>query len=138
MAVILYNKKAHFEYKIVESYQAGLGLSGPMVKYVRAKKIVMQGLFIVYQKGRLEIVGFGNEQLRENVPILLNKKEMDEIVGQIREKGVSCIPINIKTVGRWIKSEIAIVKGKKLYDKKEDIKKRDVDREVARDYKGEK
>jgi SsrA-binding protein len=138
MAVLIVNKKAHFEYQILESFQAGLSLSGPMVKLVRANKVVINGLFVVHQKGKLQIIGFGNEQMRENVSLLLNKKEKNEIIEQIREKGVSCIPLNIKTVGRWLKAEIAVVKGKKLYDKKDAIKKRDVDREVAREYKGVK
>jgi SsrA-binding protein len=138
MAVLVINKKARFEYSILESFQAGLSLSGHMVKMVRANKVVINGMFVVYQKGQLQIIGFGNEQSRENVALLLNKKEVDEIAGQIRIKGVSCIILNIKTVGRWLKAEVAVVKGKKLHDKKEDIKKRDVDREIGREFKGVK
>jgi SsrA-binding protein len=138
MAVLIINKKAHFEYQILEYFQAGLSLSCPMVKLVRANKVVINGLFVVHQNGKLQIIGFGNEKVRENVSLLLNKKEKDEIITQIREKGISCIPLNIKTVGRWLKAEIAIVKGKKSFDKKDAIKKRDVDREVARDFKGVK
>lgn len=136
MSVLVVNKKAYFEYKVLESFQTGLSLSGYMVKQVRANKVVINGMFVVYQKGQLQIIGFGNEQSRENVPLLLNKREVDEIAGQIRIKGVSCIILNIKTVGRWLKAEIAVVKGKKLHDKKEDIKKRDIDREIGREFKG--
>jgi SsrA-binding protein len=136
MAVLVVNKKALFEYKVLESFQAGLSLSGHMVKLLRANKVVINGMFVVYQKGQLQIIGFGNETVRENVPLLLKKKEVDEIAGQIRIKGTSCIILNIKTVGRWLKAEIAVVKGKKLHDKKEDIKKRDIDREIGRDFKG--
>lgn len=135
MSVLVVNKKAYFEYKVLESFQAGLSLSGYMVKQVRANKVVINGMFVVYQKGQLQIIGFGNEQSRENVALLLNKREVDEIAGQIRIKGVSCIILNIKTVGRWLKAEIAIVKGKKLHDKKEDIKKRDIDKEIGREFK---
>lgn len=138
MSVLVVNKKAYFEYKVLESFQAGLSLSGYMVKQVRANKVVINGMFVVYQKGQLQIIGFGNEQSRENVALLLNKREVDEIAGQIRIKGVSCIILNIKTVGRWLKAEIAIVKGKKLHDKKEDIKKRDIDKEIGREFKGVK
>ena len=138
MSVLVVNKKAYFEYKVLESFQAGLSLSGYMVKQVRANKVLINGMFVVYQKGQLQIIEFGNEKSRENVALLLNKRELNEIAGQIRIKGVSCIILNIKTVGRWLKAEIAVVKGKKLHDKKEDIKKRDIDREIGRDFKGVK
>jgi SsrA-binding protein len=73
--------------------------------------------------------------IRENITLLLKQKEKDEIIGQLSQAGISCVPLNIKTVGRWLKSEIAVVKGKKLHDKKESLKKRDVDREIAREFK---
>jgi SsrA-binding protein len=135
MAVILINKKAGFEYKILESYQAGLSLSGKMVKMIRNGKVVLSGMYVVHQKNQLQIIGFGNETVRENITLLLKQKEKDEIIGQLSQAGISCVPLNIKTVGRWLKSEIAVVKGKKLHDKKESLKKRDVDREIAREYK---
>jgi SsrA-binding protein len=138
MAVIAINKKAGFEYKVLESFQAGLSLSGPMVKAIRAHRVTITGLFVVYQGGQLQIVGFGNESLRENVKLLLNPKEINEIAGKIREKGLTCVPLNIKTVGRWIKCEIAIVKGKNTGDKRETIKNREIDREVNREFKGVK
>ncbi len=135
MATLLINKKAQFDYKIIESYQAGLSLSGVMVKQIRGGKVVLNGLYIVENKGNLSIIGLGNELIRENIPLLLSKKEKNEILGRLSEAGLSCIPLNIKTVGRWIKSEIAIVKGKKQHDKKESIKNRDIQREVDRDFK---
>jgi SsrA-binding protein len=135
MPTLLINKKAHFDYSIIESYQAGLSLSGAMVKQIRGGKVVINGLYIVENKGNLSIIGLGNETLRENVNLLLNKKEKNEIIGRLSEKGLSCVPLNIKTVGRWVKSEIAIVKGKKQHDKKDAIKNRDIQREVDRDFK---
>jgi SsrA-binding protein len=126
------NKKAHFDYHILESFQAGLSLSGKMVKQLRARRVNITGKYIIYQKGQLQIIDFGNDQLRENVVLLLSTKEVGEIRSKLAEKGVSCVVLNIKTVGRWIKAEIAIVKGKKNFDKREDIKKRDLDRDEAR------
>jgi SsrA-binding protein len=127
------NKKAHFDYHILESFQAGLSLSGKMVKQLRKHRVNIAGKYVIYQKSQLQIIDFGNDQIRENVPLLLSKKEMDEIRGKLHEKGVSCVLLNIRTLGRWIKAEVAIVKGKKNYDKREDIKKRDLDRDEARD-----
>jgi SsrA-binding protein len=130
--IIATNKRAKFDYTILETYQAGLCLSGVMVKMVRANQVNIAGKFIVYQKGRLEILGLGNEKLIENIPLLMSKKEINQISGQIAEKGISCVILNLKIVGRWLKADIATVKGKKEYDKRETIKKRDIDRDERR------
>ena len=130
--ILAYNKKVYFDYQILESFQAGLSLSGKMVKQIRSKRINITGKYIVYQKGKLQIIDFGNDHIRENVSLLLKKREVDKIRTMIAEKGVSCTIINIKTVGRWIKAEIVLVRGKNKTDKRETIKKRDLDREAAR------
>jgi SsrA-binding protein len=130
--IIATNKRAKFDYTILETYQAGLCLSGAMVKLVRANQVNIAGKFIVYQKDRLEILGMGNEKLIENIPLLMSKKEINKISGQIAEKGISCVILNLKIVGRWLKADIATVKGKKEYDKRETIKKRDIDRDERR------
>lgn len=134
MAVVLRNKKARFDYEILETFQAGLSLSGKMVKLIRGKKIKLASTFVVYQKGRLEIIGLGNNELVENVPVLLNKREVNKIVGSIQQKGVSCVVLDIKTVGRWLKADVAVVRGKAKYDKREVIKKRDLDIEQRRGF----
>jgi SsrA-binding protein len=127
--ILTTNKKAHFDYFVIESYQAGLNLSGQMTKAIRNNRVNIAGKFIVSQGGQLEILGLGNEKVTENVVLLLNKKEKNEIAGRLTEKGISCVILNLKTVGRWIKAEIGLVKGKKNFDKRETIKKRDLDRE---------
>ena len=127
--IIANNKKAHFDYFVIESFQAGLNLSGQMTKAIRNNRVNVAGKFVVAQGGQLEILGLGNEKVTENVILLLNKKEKKEIMGRLTEKGISCVILNLKTVGRWIKAEVALVKGKKNYDKRETIKQRDMDRE---------
>jgi SsrA-binding protein len=91
--ILLTNKKARFEYEILETFQAGLNLSGRMVSLIKNKKVNLLGKYI------------------------------------ISTKGITCIILNIKRVKRWLKAEIALVRGKKLYDKRADLKKRDLDRE---------
>ena len=127
--IIATNKRAKFDYFIIESYQAGLSLSGQMVKQIRTNRVSLQGMFIVNQNGQLEILGFGNDQIRENVVLLLKLKEKNAIAGQLYIKGISCVVLNLKRVGRWLKADIALVKGKKNFDKRETIKSRDIDRE---------
>jgi SsrA-binding protein len=135
MAILSNNKKARFDYHVLESFQAGLSLSGKMVKEVRNRRVNCEGLFVVAQNNRLEIINFGNEKMRENVPLLLKKREIDKIQGKIQEKGITAVVLNLKTVGRWIKAEIGIVKGKKKYDKREDLKKKTIQREMEREIK---
>lgn len=135
MAILLINKKARFDFHVLESYQAGLALESSMVKLIRGGRVTLQGVYIVRQNNRLEMIGLGNESLRQNVPLLLKQQEVNEIQGHLSTKGVTCIPLNIKTVGRWIKAEIAVVKGKKTHDKRETLKQRDLDREIRRSYK---
>jgi SsrA-binding protein len=138
MSVLLINKKARFEYEVLESFQAGLVLSGKMTKLIRNRKVVLQNSYIVLQKSQLQIIGFGNEELTENVTLLLNKNQKAEIISELSQKGIACVPLNIKTVGRWLKAEIALVRGKKQHDKKESLKKRDIDREISRDLKSDR
>jgi SsrA-binding protein len=130
--ILTTNKRASFDYEILEKYTAGLCLSSGMVKQIRSNRINIQGKFIVSQNGRLEILGMGNEKISENIPLLLNQRELKKIIGQLTEKGTTCIALNIKAVGRWLKCDIALAKGKKNYDKREDIKKKDMDRQERR------
>lgn len=127
--VLTTNKRANFDYEILQKFTAGLSLSGAMVKQIRANRTNVQGKFIVNQNNRLEILGMGNDKIIENIPLLLNPKEYKKITGQLTEKGVTCIVLNLKSVGRWLKADIGLVRGKKNYDKREDIKKRDLDRQ---------
>jgi len=136
MAILITNKRAKFDYSVLESYQAGLSLSSKMVKLIRNRKITLEGKYIIPQRGKLMILDIGTEDYSDNIGLLVNKKEYEQIVSQLQTKGVSCIPLNIKTVGRWLKSEIALVKGKKTKDKRRTIKERDLDRELGRSLSG--
>jgi SsrA-binding protein len=135
MSILLVNRRAKFDYEILETYQAGLSLSGKMVKLVRDKKVSLQGKYIVFQNNALQIIGFGNEELTENVSLLLNKREVKEIREKLQEKRITGVVLNVKQVGRWLKAEIAIVKGRKNYNKKQYIQGRDLDRELGREAK---
>ena len=133
--ILITNKKAKFDYHILQKFTAGLSLSGQMVKQIRAKKVPINGKFITINKGRLEIIGLGNEAVTENTPLLLNSKEIKKIESQLTIKGISCVVLNLQTVGRWLKAEIALARGKKNFDKRESIKKRDIERDLGRRLK---
>lgn len=131
MPTLANNKKAFFDYHILETFQAGLVLSGPMVKLIRQRKINLAGKFVIWQKKQLQIIDLGNEKLSENVPLLLEKSEIRKILQAIQQKGITCIVLEIYTSGRWLKAKIALARGKKKWDKRETLKQRDLDREQA-------
>jgi SsrA-binding protein len=130
--ILATNPKAKFDYHFLETFNAGMSLSSAMVKAIRARKVNISGKYVVYQKDQLQIIGFGNEKLTENIPLLLTQKEKNKIKEQISQKGVSCILLQIHSDKRWLKAQIAVAKGKKNYDKKQVIKERDLDREQRR------
>ena len=133
MPVLAYNKRASFDYQILSTYSAGLSLDSYLVKEIRAKKVILNGKFVVFQKKQLQIINLGSDNNQVNVPLLLNKREQDKIISLIAEKGITIIVNKIFTVKRWLKAEIAIVKGKKNFDKRQSIKEKDISREMARE-----
>ncbi|GAB4143166.1 MAG: SsrA-binding protein [Patescibacteria group bacterium] len=139
MPVLAVNRRANFDYHILENYQAGLSLDGQIVKMIRAGKVTLNGCYVVNNRGILNLINLSytnalGKTINATVPLLLKTKEVDEIIQQITQKGISCVPLRLKTVGRWIKVDIGVVKGKKNYDKRESIKKRDLDREMRRKF----
>ena len=132
MSVLILNKRARFEYHLLESYQAGLVLSGELVKAIRERKISLRSAYVVSYRNGLHLIGLKKGETDYTVPLLLRQNEIEEIRGAITQKNITCVPINIKRVGRWFKTEIALAKGKKEYDKRETIKRRDLERDLRR------
>ena len=132
MSFLIENKKARFDYKILESFQAGLSLSGQMVKAIRLKTVKLEGVFIVHQKGQLQMVGLKSGEMIENVSLLLSAKEKEDMIEGLKIKGNTGVVLGIKRVGRWLKADVAVVKGKAEHDKRDTIKKRDLDRDERR------
>ncbi|HQF56904.1 MAG TPA: SsrA-binding protein SmpB [Candidatus Magasanikbacteria bacterium] len=140
------NKKARFDYEIIETYEAGLVLSGNEVKSIRNGNISLKGGFITFHnqdafltnvhipryKYAGNLLNYDPERSRK---LLLKKKEISYLRGKSQEKGLTIVPLTIYNKGRHIKIEIAVVKGKKKYDKRESIKKREVNRELQRKMK---
>lgn len=129
MSILAKNKKANFDYHILQVFNVGLALSGKMVKLLRSRKVNLTSKFLVWQKKQLQILNLGTEEFNENIPVLLQKKELKKILQAIQQKGITCIVLEIYTKGRFIKAQIALAKGKKKWDKRETLKKRDLQRE---------
>jgi SsrA-binding protein len=146
MPVLTDNRKAHFNYEIIEKYEAGIELLGLEVKSVKEGKAILAGSFVIVRGGEVFILGMqippyqpANAPLEydpvRNRRLLLNKKEIIELADADGEQGLTIIPLSLYNKGSKVKMEIAIAKGKKLHDKRESIKKRDVDREMRRAIK---
>ena len=135
------NKKASYEYELVEKFTAGIQLMGTEIKSIRESKAEISSAFCVLSKGELLIknmhvseYSFGNvnnhEPLRDR-KLLLNKKELNKISKKTSEKGLTIVPLRLFIGKRgFAKIEIAISKGKKLHDKRESIKSRDAKRTI--------
>lgn len=146
MANFAENKKAKFDYEILEEYEGGLELFGHEVKSIRTKGANISNAHIVVRGGEAYMVGASipvyqnTAQLEKYDPervrrILLNKKELLVLSEQESKKGLTLVPISLYNKGRLIKVRFAIVRGKKKFDKREKIKERDTNREMQRSLK---
>jgi SsrA-binding protein len=134
--IIQENKKARFDFTIVETYEAGLMLMGSEVKSLRAKDVQLKDSYISFRGNEAflqnaHIAEYKASSYNNHAPerlrkLLMNRKELDEIAGALAEKGYSCVPLKIYFKDGRAKLEIALVKGKKTHDKRDAIKKRDV------------
>ncbi|MBE5885990.1 MAG: SsrA-binding protein SmpB [Lachnospiraceae bacterium] len=145
MKLIANNKKAYHDYFIEEKYEAGLVLHGTEVKSLRQGKCSIKESFIRIENGEMFIYGmhispyekgniFNKDPLRPK-KLLLHKREIMKLLGKIKEKGYTLVPLQVYFTSGRAKIEIGLAKGKKLYDKRDDIAKKDQRRESERDFK---
>ncbi len=146
MSSLVENRKATFNYEILEKYEAGVELSGAEVKSIRSGHGSLEGAHVIIRGGEAFLVGatvppyqVGNtpesyDSMRTR-KLLLTKKEIGELANEESKKGLTIIPLSLYSKGRRIKLSFAVAKGKKKFDKRETIKKRETDREVRRDFK---
>lgn len=148
MKPLVENKKARLEYEILDSYEAGMSLTGAEVKSLRAKKASLMGTRVVVRGGEAFVVGMtispyqvGNtpnsydpERTRR---ILLTKKQIADLASREGQKGLTIIPIMVYNKGRLLKLQVAIVRHKKKHDKRDTLRSRDVKREIERTLKNQ-
>ena len=143
--LIANNKKARHDYFLEENFEAGVELHGTEVKSLRQGHCSIKEAFIHIENGEVIIYGmhispyekgniFNKDPLRPK-RLLLHKKEIMRLLGKIKEKGYTLIPVQVYFKGSLVKVEIALARGKKLYDKRQDIAKKDARREAERDFK---
>lgn len=140
--IISENKKARFDYHVVETFEAGMVLTGSEVKSLRANQVQLKDSYVSFVGDEAflqnaHISEYKNSSYNNHTPerlrkLLLHRRELEEIYGALREKGLTCVPLKIYFKDGRAKLEIALVKGKKLHDKREAIKKRDVSMEMKK------
>ena len=139
------NKKAYHDYFIDDTYEAGIELFGTEVKSLRSGKCSIKESFIRIERGEVFVYGmhvspyekgniFNKDPLRVR-KLLLHRYEINRLESKIAEKGYTLVPLRVYFKGSLVKVEIGLAKGKKLYDKRQDIAKKDQQREASRDFK---
>lgn len=142
ISIISDNKKARFDYHIVEVFEAGLVLTGSEVKSARAGQVQLKDSYVSFIGNEAflqnaHIAEYKNSSYNNHTPerlrkLLLNRREIDEIYGALREKGLTCVPLKMYFKEGRIKVEVALVKGKKQHDKREAIKKKDISNQLRK------
>jgi SsrA-binding protein len=143
--LIASNKKAYHDYFIEEKFEAGLALTGTELKSLRAGKANLKDAYVILKNGEAYLFGahiapYTHGNLQNHDPertrkLLLHRREIDKLHGQTAEKGLTVIPLRLYFKGSRVKAEIAIVRGKKQYDKRETTRARELDREAAQAMK---
>ncbi|MEV4808549.1 SsrA-binding protein SmpB [Micromonospora avicenniae] len=140
--VVASNRKARHDYAILDTYEAGMALTGTEVKSLRAGRASLVDAFAQERNGELYLHGmhipeytqgtWTNHEPRRTRKLLLKRLEIDRLIGKTRESGLTLVPLQVYFSDGWAKVEIGLAKGKKSYDKRQDLAKRDADREIAR------
>lgn len=147
MSILLENKKAYFDYEILEKFEAGLALVGWEVKSLKNKRGSLAGSRVIIRGNEAFVVGLdipayqpsnmpAGAELQRTIKLLLTKKEINYLAGKSEQKGLTIVPLKVYTKGRRIKVEIALVRGKKKFEKREKIKKRETKKNIERAIKG--
>ena len=138
MQIITKNKKAHFEYEILEKFEAGLVLTGSEIKAIRAHRVNLAGTFCRIQNEEAFVLNMhiaNTPEPERTRKLLLKKGEIKALIGKTQQKGFSLIPLSLYLKKGKAKLEIALARGKKIHDKREQIKKKDLKRQISRDLK---
>jgi len=136
------NRKARHDYEVLEVVEAGVQLHGTEVKSARGGRVQLKDAYVDFRDGQAFLVGVhigaythGNRENHEPErprKLLLHRREIDRLFGQVQQKGLTVVPLELYLKGPWIKTELGLVRGKKLFDKRETIKQRESQRDMQR------
>lgn len=137
------NRQARFNYEILETYETGIELLGTEVKSIKTGQANLRDAFALIRNGQVLLLNmyvaphkttsaiFNHEPTRTR-RLLMHKQEIRKLTGKVQQKGLTLVPLKLYLKNGWIKADIALVRNKKLYDKREDIKKREDKRDMER------
>jgi SsrA-binding protein len=140
------NRQARFNYEILETHEAGIELLGTEVKSIRAGQANLQDAYALVRNGELVLLNmyvaphqttgkYFNHEPRRTRKLLMHKSEIRKLAGSVSQKGLTLVPLRLYLDKGWVKVAIAVVRAKKLHDKREDIRKREDQRDMARAMK---
>lgn len=140
------NRQARYLYEILDTYEAGIQLTGTEIKSIRLGRVNLKDGYAFIRDGEAwlsnvhispyEASGqYFNHEPRRNRKLLLHKKEINKLIGQLEQKGLTLVPLKMYFKGSWVKVALGLGKGKKLHDKRETVKRREDQREMARAMK---
>ena len=145
MKLIATNKKAYFDYFIISTYEAGIVLVGSEVKSIRLGHTNLKDSFITFSKNEAYIKNMHISSYKDATidkidekrsrKLLLNKQEINKLIAKTQEKGFTCVPLKIYLKDNLVKLEIALAKGKHLFDKKKSLAEKDIQRDTERELK---
>lgn len=149
MSTYAYNRKVRFDYQILEKYEAGLSLFGFEVKSIKTGRISLKGSFVVIKDNEAWLLNAHISPYQvKNTPenydptrsrrLLLHKKEIKTLIGKQRTQGLTLVPLRVYSKGSRIKLEFGLAKGKKKFDKRQAIQKREAERKIGRALRGKK
>jgi SsrA-binding protein len=140
------NRRARFEYEVLERFEAGIALLGPEVKSLRAGKASLADAYAVVRRGQVYLLNLHispydpaareNPNPRRERKLLLHRAEIQRLAGKVQERGLTLVPLSLYFKGGRAKVEIGLARGKRRHDKRETIRKRESDRELARAVRG--
>jgi SsrA-binding protein len=140
--VIASNRKARHDYTILDTYEAGIALTGTEVKSLRAGRASLVDAYGQVKDGEIWLYGlhipeyaqgtWTNHEPRRTRKLLLHAAEIDKLVGKVKESGLTLVPLSLYFADGWAKVELGLARGKRSYDKRQDMARRDADREISR------
>lgn len=140
--LIASNRKARHDYTILETFEAGIALTGTEVKSLRAGRASLVDAFAQESGGEIYLYGlhipeyaqgtWTNHEPRRVRKLLLHRAQIDRLIGKLRETGLTLVPLSLYFSNGWAKVELGLARGKRVYDKRQDLARRDADREIAR------
>jgi len=140
--VVASNRKARHDYTILDTFEAGIALTGTEVKSLRAGRASLVDAYGQVKDGEIWLYGlhiaeyaqgtWTNHEPRRTRKLLMHAAEIDKLIGKVKESGLTLVPLSLYFADGWAKVELGLARGKRAYDKRQDLAKRDADREISR------